>query len=103
MGALRMLGVTMTNELSDVSPETTVLVRAQQIVNRSRASSKGIPFAAALDKELASPWDGFMEEDHHRMAVRRVAEAIHAGHGNGFSDRDELFEIACGVMGADQP
>jgi hypothetical protein len=82
----------------DISPEATIVVRAQQIVNRWNRSKGGATFAAALSHELDPPGDPFIGFDHHRLAVRQVAEAIHSGKGNGFSDRVTLLQIAREVI-----
>jgi len=82
-----------TSDSSPISPEVTVVVRAQQIVDRwQHARHDG--FADDLAVALAEPWDEFMAIDNHRLAVQRVAEAIHAGIGHGFHDQEPLLAIA---------
>ena len=78
----------------DISPEVTVLVRAQQVVDRWRHAAHGGDFAGALTRAMAEPGDDFMAMDNHRLAVQRVAEAIHAGVGHGFHDQEPLLAIA---------
>ena len=81
-------------DTSPISPEVTVLVRAQQLVDRWRRSGHDDGFAYDLALALAEPWDDFMTIDNHRLAVQRVAEAIHAGVGHGFHDQKPLLIIA---------
>ena len=78
----------------EISPEVTVVVRAQQIVDRWRRASNGGDFTGFLAGALAAPWDEFMALDNHRQAVREVAEAIHAGQGHGFHDQEPLIDLA---------
>jgi hypothetical protein len=78
----------------DISPEATIVVRAQQIYSRWQKSGGTMTFEHALTQELNTPLDPFMGIARHCLAVRRVAEAIHAGQGTGFSDRAKLLEIA---------
>lgn len=83
----------MTVLSPDISPAVTV-VRAQQIVDRWRHAADGGDFAGALSRAMAEAGDDFTAMDNHRLAVQRVAEAIHAGVGNGFHDQKPLLAIA---------
>lgn len=90
----------MVTNSPDISPEVTVLVRAQQIVDRWRHAADGGDFPLFLTASLAQTWDDFMALDNHRQAVREVAEAIHAGQGHGFHDREPLLTLAREVFQA---
>ena len=88
----------MANLSPDISPEATTVIRAQQIVDRWRRSSDRSSFEIALRVALIQPWDDFMNLNHHRQAVRRVAEAIYGGKGHAFYDREPLLKIARRVI-----
>jgi hypothetical protein len=79
---------------SEISRETTIVIRAQQIVNRWRKLRSQHPFEQFLNRALLGSDDPFMEQDHHRLAIRRVAHAIWRGAGQAFSNREPLLKIA---------
>ena len=79
---------------SEISRETTIIVRAQQIVNRWRDLRSHHPLEQFVSQTLLRSDDPFIEQDHHRLAIRRVADAIWRGVGHAFSNRDPLLKIA---------
>jgi hypothetical protein len=83
------------SELSpDVDPDLTIIVRAQQAVDRWRRATRPDAFERVLERTLHQPWDPFLMSEERRETVRRVAEAIPEGRGHAFRNRAPLLAIA---------
>jgi hypothetical protein len=77
-----------------VDHELTIVVRAQQAVDRWRQDRFAVSFEQMLDQSFQQPWDPFLAPDERRQAVRRVAEAIRQGRGHAFRNRAPPLAIA---------
>jgi hypothetical protein len=84
----------------DVSPELTAVVRAQQGVDRWRRLPEPIPLDMFVERVLDENADPLTSYPEYRAAVHRVAEAILAGRGHAFRNRDPLLEIARAELAA---
>ena len=78
----------------EIDHALTIVVRAQQAVDRWRRARSPIPLEQMLDQSFQQPWDPFLAPDERRQAVRRVADAIRQGRGHAFRNRAPLLAIA---------
>ena len=72
----------------------TIVVRAQQAVDRWRQDRFAVSFEQMLEQSLYQPWDPFLAPDERRQAMRRVADAVRQGRGHAFRNRAPLLAIA---------
>lgn len=78
---------------ADISPDLTILARAQQTVDRWRRDRCGPPFQIAITRAASQFWDDLPATATSREAFRLVAEAIRRGEGHAFKDREPLLQI----------
>ena len=78
---------------ADISPDLTILARAQQTVDRWRRDSHAPSFEIAVSRTAALFWDDLPATLPSREAFRLVAEAIRRGEGHAFKDREPLLQI----------
>ena len=81
-----------------ISPAHTILVRAQESVNRWSASDTQPNFALAMEAASWVYWSPSRENAGEREAFRQVAEAIHGGEGDVLTYPAELLRIAHAVL-----
>ena len=78
---------------ADISPDLTILARAQQTVDRWRRDKGTFPFDLAVSRAASLFWDDLPATLPSREAFRLVAEAIRRGEGHAFKDREPLLQI----------
>ncbi len=78
---------------TDISPDLTILARAQQTVDRWRRDTHRSPFDLAISRSASLFWDDLPATLPSREAFRLVAEAIRRGEGHAFKDREPLLQI----------
>lgn len=74
--------------------EVTMMLAAQQMVDRWLRSPGRGPFKRAVEKEERELWNDFPETEMHRRAFRRVANAIRLGEGHAVANPGPLLDIA---------
>jgi len=74
------------------SPSVSIVVWAQQAVDRWRRQSGSFPFERAMT-EAAGTLGAVIDCDRNRVAFLRVATAIRRGQGNAYSDRAALVQL----------
>lgn len=77
----------------NVSPELTILARAQQTVDRWRHGNGHVSFDDAIAAAAEQYWGSRFDSKSMREAFTFVAEAIRRGEGHGFKNREPLIEI----------
>ena len=78
---------------ADISPDLTILARAQQTVDRWRRDTHAPSFDVSMSRAAALFWDDVPATLPSREAFRLVAEAIRRGEGHAFRDREPLLQI----------
>ena len=78
---------------SEISPEITIIIRAQQLVDRWRGAKRRDRFETALARALEPPWDPLFTHAACRISFTRVADAIQHGEGHAFNNREPLLAI----------
>ena len=78
---------------ADISPDLTILARAQQTVDRWRRDTHTPSFDSAIARAASLFWDDVPATLPSREAFRLVAEAIRRGEGHAFRDREPLLQI----------
>jgi len=77
-----------------LAAEVTMMLAAQQMVDRWLHSPGRGPFKRAVEKEQRERWSDFPEMEPYRHAFRRVANAIRLGEGHAVANPGPLLEIA---------
>ena len=77
-----------------LAAEVTMMLAAQQMVDRWLRSPARGPFKRAVEKEERERWDSFPETEPYRRAFRRVANAIRVGEGHAIANPGPLLDIA---------
>jgi hypothetical protein len=77
-----------------LAAEVTMMLAAQQMVDRWLRSPGRGPFSRAVAKEERERWSDFPEMEPYRRAFRRVANAIRMGEGHAVANPGPLLEIA---------
>ena len=76
-----------------VSPELTIIARAQQTVDRWRRADGRQSFDEAIAIAAKDFWGDQFDSRSIREAFGIVAEAIRRGDGHGFQNREPLIAI----------
>jgi hypothetical protein len=74
--------------------EVTVMLAAQQMVDRWLKSPARGPFQRAVSRELESIWTDHINTEHQRKAFGRIANAIRLGEGHAIANPGPLLRIA---------
>jgi hypothetical protein len=78
---------------ADISPDLTILARAQQTVDRWRRDRRQLPFETVVSRASSLFWEDMPATLPSREAFRQVADAILRGEGHAFRNREPLLEI----------
>ena len=74
--------------------EVTVMLAAQQMVDRWLKSPARGPFQRAVARELESIWTDHINTERQRKAFSRIANAIRLGEGHAIANPGPLLRIA---------
>ena len=77
----------------DISPERTILARAQQTVDRWRQARETGSFNTELARSASLFWDEQPASQISREAFCKVADAIRRGEGHAFRNCEPLLRI----------
>ncbi len=77
-----------------VALEVTMMLAAQQLVDRWLRSPGRGPFQRAVAREIQERWDKVPGSEHQSRAFRKMANAIRIGEGHAVANPGPLRKIA---------
>jgi len=77
-----------------VALEVTMMLAAQQLVDRWLRSPGRGPFQRAVTREVQARWSDMPGTEAQRRAFRRLANAIRVGEGHAIANPGPLLKIA---------
>lgn len=78
---------------ADISPDMTIIARAQQTVDRWLRDAHPGAFEVEVGRATNLFWDERPANAANREAFQEVADAIRRGHGHAFRNREPLLHI----------
>jgi hypothetical protein len=77
-----------------VALEVTMMLAAQQLVDRWLRSPGRGPFQRAVAREMRERWNDLPGTEAQQRAFRRLANAIRVGEGHAIANPGPLLKIA---------